>query len=90
LFNYGCICWLRAPAKLLAIFTLSVGALRSNKPFRVLRWPPKIRREIGEWLAGALCGHGSRMSKPAQLRWRYFLKKLEAQNAKRSHGAENL
>jgi len=46
----------------------------------VLRWPPKIRREIGEWLAGALCGHGSQMSKPAMRRWRYFLEKLEAQN----------
>jgi hypothetical protein len=37
LFNYGCICWLRAPAQFLAIFTLSVGALRSNTPFRVGR-----------------------------------------------------
>ncbi|MCX6921695.1 MAG: hypothetical protein NT154_00520 [Verrucomicrobia bacterium] len=47
----------------------------------VLRWPAKIRREIGEWLGGALCGHGSQMSKPAMRRWRYLLKKLEAQNA---------
>ena len=36
LFNYGCICWLRAPAPFLAIFTLSSGALRSNTPFRVI------------------------------------------------------
>lgn len=35
MFNYGCICWLRAPAQFLAILTLSVGALRSNTPFRV-------------------------------------------------------
>ena len=38
MFNYGCICWLRAPAALSSNFTRSPGALRSNTPFKVLRF----------------------------------------------------
>jgi hypothetical protein len=48
----------------------------------VLRWPPKIRREIGEWLAGALCGHGSHTSESARRRWKYLLKKLDSPKSK--------
>jgi hypothetical protein len=47
----------------------------------VRRWPAKVRREIGEWLQGAICGHGSKMSKPAERRWKCLLAKLEAHNA---------
>jgi hypothetical protein len=55
---------------------------RTTDPVQRLisRWPLKIRREIYEWFGGAICGHGSLLSKPAARRWRYLLKKLEAQN----------
>lgn len=65
------------------------GGPRHSLDRLVLRWPVKIRREIGEWFGGAICGHGSVMSKPAARRWRYFLKKLEAQNAKLRDAGES-
>lgn len=52
-----------------------------------LRWPRRIRREIEEWLGGAICGHGSPLSKPACRRWRYLCDKLKAQNERLSHEA---
>jgi hypothetical protein len=39
-------------------------------------WPKEIREEIGEWFQGALCGHGSRLSKKASYRWKKLLTKL--------------
>jgi len=42
----------------------------------VMGWPSPIRREICSWLGGALCGHGSKMSRAASSRWRYLLKKI--------------
>ena len=40
------------------------------------RWPLRIRREIGDWLSGAVCGHRAELSRPAARRWRYLLQKL--------------
>jgi hypothetical protein len=56
------------------------GARADSLDRLVLRWPKRIRREIEEWLGGAIIGHGSPLSKPAYRRWRYMCDKLKAQN----------
>lgn len=43
----------------------AIGAEQQEAFDFVMSWPSKERREIAEWLAGALTGHGSPLSAPA-------------------------